>query len=192
MQDQVENCRDPYASETYRWWHLSEASPELLAAARTGWLPPGGVAVDVGCGLGTEIGWLAAQGYRAVGVDSSLPALQRAANLHPNATFVRADVRALPMASGSVGLLIDRGCFHYLDPADRSTYVEEVGRVAPPGGRFLLRACLTSAGRRNGVSAQLLRTLFSGAWNITSMDRAELPSDTRTMPAVVVQLTRRS
>src|SRR5215471_14289650 len=76
---------DHYADETYRWWHLSRPSPELLAALGDGWLPSSGRALDVGCGLGVEAGYLAAAGWQVAGIDLSQVALARAAAGHDGA-----------------------------------------------------------------------------------------------------------
>jgi SAM-dependent methyltransferase len=72
---------DPYTDGTYLWWHLGRPSPELLAADAEGWLGPPGVALDLGCGLATETGFLAASGWQAIGLDLSATALQTAAAL---------------------------------------------------------------------------------------------------------------
>lgn len=84
---------DHYADGTYRWWHLSRPSPELVSALGDGWLPSRGRALDIGCGLGTEIGYLAATGWQAAGIDLSETAIAGAAAGHDNAAFARADVR---------------------------------------------------------------------------------------------------
>jgi hypothetical protein len=63
---------DPYLDGVYRWWHLSTPSPELVAAEADGWLGAPGAVVDIGCGLGTEIAYLAAKGCQAVGIDLSV------------------------------------------------------------------------------------------------------------------------
>jgi ubiquinone/menaquinone biosynthesis C-methylase UbiE len=182
---------DAYRTGVYRWWHLSRPSPELLAAATDGWLPAGGTALDLGCGLGTEIGWLAERSLRTLGVDHSAEALRQAAELHPNVTFVRADVRGQPVASRSIDLLVDRGCLHYLKTsADREAYAREAARVTRPQGRFLLRACATNAGRPSGITEALLRDLFTDGWTTASLHSMELPSDTRSMPAFVGRLER--
>lgn len=182
---------DPYLSEVHRWWHLSHLSPELLAAANAGWLPRSGSALDLGCGLGTEIAWLAGRELRAIGVDHSAEALRRAARRHPEVTFVRADVRALPLTSRSIDLLIDRGCLHYLATAPgQNAYAGEAARVARPGARFLLRACATNAGQPSGITENLLRVLFASDWTIEAVDLTDLPSDTRQMPAYVCHLIR--
>jgi hypothetical protein len=56
---------DPYVDGIYRWWHLSVPSPELIEAETDGWLEDAATAIDVGCGPGTEIAYLAAMGWKA-------------------------------------------------------------------------------------------------------------------------------
>ncbi|MHB8323753.1 MAG: class I SAM-dependent methyltransferase [Candidatus Dormibacteria bacterium] len=180
---------DPYTDETFAWWHLSEVSPELHSAVDQGWLPSQGMVLDVGCGLGTEVGWLVERGFVGVGIDLSVAAVTRAQAQHPRALFLPADVRHLPFLDRSFDIVLDRGCFHYLAPADRGQYEREVGRVLRPQGRLLLRACLNAAGARNDISEELLRATFTG-WSIHSMERTAIPSDTRNLEALVVRLAR--
>jgi SAM-dependent methyltransferase len=178
---------DPYADETFRWWHLAWPSPELLAAAADGWLGPAGVAVDLGCGLGTEAGFLAASGWRTVGLDLSAAAVRAAGREHRDARFARADVLRLPLRDGSTDLLLDRGCFHYVAAADRDRYAEETRRVLRPGGRFLLRACRSAAGIANDIDRALITHVFRG-WQLDELAVRDIPSDTRRMPALIVRL----
>lgn len=180
---------DPYADGTCRWWHLGRPSPELLSARDDGWLGSPGVAVDLGCGLGTELGFLAGEGWTAVGIDRSGEALRAASAAHPGVSFLRADVLRLPLRDGCADLLIDRGCFHYFGAAGRARYAREAGRVLRRGGRFLLRACLTSAGLPNGMSETVVRSAFGG-WQLSEITAQEIVSDTRQMKALVVRLSR--
>jgi SAM-dependent methyltransferase len=126
---------DHYADGTCQWWHLSRPSPELIAALGDGWLPPRGRVLDVGCGLGTETGYLASAGWQAAGIDLSETALARAAAGYGDAAFLRADVRRLPFQPHCFDAAVDRGCFHYLPPGDRLRYAGELGRVLRPGGK---------------------------------------------------------
>ena len=196
---------DPYLDGVYRWWHLTAASPELLAADADGWLetaPTAGrtaavastrAALDVGCGLGTEVAYLADKGWSAVGIDLSATAIRHARRLHPPESggrlFARADVLRLPFAAGSFALAIDRGCFHYLAPELWTRYAVEVRRVLRPGGRLLLRACLTSAGVRNTVTEPGILAAFAD-WRCDGVRETRLVSDTREMPALVARLRR--
>ena len=139
-------------------------SPDLIEAEADGWLGEAGTAVDIGCGLGTEIAHLAAKGWK---VDLSEAALGRARRARW-VSFVRADVLALPFAAGVFDVALDRGCFHYLSPARWPGYATEAQRVLRPGGRMLLRACLTSQGVRNEVTGSGISGAFAG-WVIERM-----------------------
>lgn len=195
---------DPYVDGLYRWWHLTRPSPELLAAEAEGWLDGAAVvrsgaaagaprmALDIGCGLGSEVAYLSGAGWRAVGVDLSPAAISRAQRLHAavsGSQFARADVLDLPFAAGSFALAIDRGCFHYLTPENWPRYAAEVQRVLRPGGRLLLRACLSSAGIRNQVTESGTLAAFAG-WHSHGVREAMLVSDTTEMPALVIRLQR--
>jgi SAM-dependent methyltransferase len=178
---------DPYASGTYRWWHRAEPSPELVAAESAGTLGRPGVVVDLGCGLGSEVSHLAGRGWHGIGVDLSMTALALARDGRPGVTFTRADVTSLPLRTGSADLLLDRGCFHYLTAGSRGEYAREAARVLRPGGRLLLRMCLTSAGVPNGLGEETISATFS-TWQLASMTRTEIVSDTRQMPAILAIL----
>lgn len=180
---------DPYVDGTFEWWHLSEASPEFREAVGDGWLPPQGRVLDVGCGLGTELGWLAERGYTAVGIDLSSAACSRAQARFPKALFFPTDLRRLPFVDATFDLALDRGCFHYLSPLDRPKYESGLRRVLKPGGRLLLRASLRAAGVRNDISEDVIRSTFAG-WTIQAMSQRKIPSDTRQLEVLVVRLER--
>jgi SAM-dependent methyltransferase len=180
---------DPYLDGVYRWWHLSRPSPELLAAEADGWLSRPGIAVDIGCGRGSELAYLASAGWRTLGIDRSGAAVRLAHADHGGLRWAQADALALPLADASADLAIDRGCFHYLDPGRWPAYAAAVARVLRPGGRLLLRACLTSQGVRNEVTGPGVRAAFAG-WHLDLMDEITLVSDTRAMRGLAVRLRR--
>ena len=183
----ISTVTDPYLDGVYRWWHLSVPSPELVEAEAHEWLGPPGNAIDIGCGTGTEIAYLAARGWHAVGIDVSRPALDQARRDHPDVAVAQADVLSLPFPSEAFDLALDRGCFHYLSPPQWADYAAEARRVLRPDGRLLLRACLTSRGVRNDVTESGVAGAFAG-WVVDRLARAELASDTRTMQALVIWL----
>jgi SAM-dependent methyltransferase len=201
----VDGVTDPYLDGVYRWWHLTGPSPDLLDAAADGWLDAAattdsdragaasGPVLDVGCGLGSEVSYLTGTGWRAVGIDLSWAAVSQARRLHEaesdGCMFARADVLRVPFAAGSFALAVDRGCFHYLAPELWTRYAAEIHRVLRPGGRLLLRACLTSAGVRNRVTESGILAAFAD-WRCDGVRATRLLSDTRDMPALVVRLRR--
>jgi SAM-dependent methyltransferase len=180
---------DEYATDVHRWWHLSEPSPELVEALDDGWLPPSGRVLDLGCGLGSELALLASRGFEAVGVDQSSVAISRAREEHPGIEFLVADVLDLPFDDASFDVVLDRGCFHYLEAPDRPRYEQEAWRVLRTGGRFLLRACLNSAGMRNDVPDNVVDLVFA-RWHDAGTAERMIPSDRREMPAIVARLEK--
>lgn len=117
-----DDLADPYLDGTHRWWHLSRLSSELARAQADGWLGRPGVVVDLGCGLGWELGYLVAAGWTGLGVDLSVAALRGAAAMRyavgrdGRVAVALADVLRLPAADARADPLLDRGCFHYLPP----------------------------------------------------------------------------
>ena len=101
--EQTGGVSDHYADGTYRWRHLSVPSPELHQALTDGWLPPPGLALDAGCGLGAEAGYLHRLGWRVIGVDLSPVALAGAIRRNHGPSYVRADL--LQLAHMGLGLL---------------------------------------------------------------------------------------
>ena len=179
---------DLYAGGTYRWWHLSEPSPELLEALADQWLPPPGRALDIGCGLGIEAAHLHRAGWHVVGVDLSPVAVTTAAHRNRGPSYLQADLLCLPLRSSAFDASVDRGCFHYLDPGDRSGYAAELRRVLRPGGKLLLRASLRAAGVRNDIDEDVIHAVFA-EWRIDLMQRTTIPSDTRSLDVLLVRLT---
>jgi SAM-dependent methyltransferase len=184
-----EEFADPYTNGTASYWHLSRPSPEILDALDAGWLRPGMRVLDLGCGLATDIEYLVERGFTAVGIDQSEAAVRQARAMHPRLQLVDGDVRSLPFEPASFDYLLDRGCFHYLPAVDRVTYAREAARVLRPGGELLLRACLRAQGVRNDITAQTIHEVFAD-WRVLMLEQRPIPSDTRTMEALVVRLQR--
>lgn len=66
-----------------------------------------GLALDAACGTGRHSRFLAeAGGHRVIGVDASSEMLAEARAAVPGATFVRGDVRRLPLGDGAVDLAV--------------------------------------------------------------------------------------
>jgi SAM-dependent methyltransferase len=99
-------------------------------------LGPFGPGLDVCCGTGAGMRVLRSvcQG-QITGVDFSTGMLARARSAQPDATWVRADARALPFAGG-FDLAVTFGALGHFLPAERPTVFEGVYRALRPGGLF--------------------------------------------------------
>ena len=123
-------------------WFDPGPSPSTRLAVLQGFLPKGGSVLDIGCGAGSNVIFLAKQGYVAHGIDIS-PGAVAAARERASKARVRVDVRegdalALPFGDGSLDGGIDHGCFHTLPIGRRAEYAAEVHRVLRRDGRFVL------------------------------------------------------
>jgi SAM-dependent methyltransferase len=126
-------------------WDTNITPPEVVAVIEGDAAIPAGRALDLGCGTGTNIIYLARHGWEAVGVDFSPIAIQQArqkARGARGATFVEGDVSRLAQLDieGPFDFVLDIGCFHGLPAHARQSYVQEVARVIRPGGLFMIWA----------------------------------------------------
>ncbi|MGO3681463.1 MULTISPECIES: SAM-dependent methyltransferase [Brevibacterium] len=144
--DSVAAWEERYAGSDPIW---SGNPNEALVAAVSG-LTPGRV-LDVGCGEGADVIWLAEHGWEATGIDLSQTAVDRATEAAAakgvTASFEVADVStwdpsgsesdAGELRRGGYDLVI--GCFlHTRLPDTREELVGRVSEHVAPNGRLLL------------------------------------------------------
>ena len=93
--------------------------------------------LDVCCGTGAGMGVLEplCQG-QITGVDFSAGMLAQARSAHPDAEWVRADVRAALPFAGAFDLAVSFGALGHFLPAERPALFSGVYRALRPGGLF--------------------------------------------------------
>lgn len=149
-----------YAGSTRVW----SGEPNLRLVEQVTGLPPGR-ALDVGCGEGADVVWLAGAGWQVVGADVSKVALDRAAQhagdegVSEQTSWVKVDVVGGQPLPGDMDLVTA----HYLHPPVNlfaSTYGAVVDAVAPGGWLLVVGHHPADAGTglRNPALAHLLFT----------------------------------
>ncbi len=168
-----------------RPWDTGITPPEVVDFWQKHPHSPGALAVDIGCGTGTNAAYLAGLGLTAIGVDLSLTALllgqQRRKSLplpvQQRLHFVQADVSRLPFTRSHAVYIVDIGCFHALPANARFDYANGIFENLAPGGHFHLYAFDRSPEEESdpdarGLGESEVTDLFSPALSVVEIVRA--------------------
>jgi len=129
-------------------WDTGITPPEVVEVIEGGQVPPGR-ALDIGCGTGTNVIYLARHGFEATGVDVARLAIRRARRKARQAgvaaTFYSGDILKLgtpqgPPVGAPFDFALDIGCLHSLTASDRPAYAAMLHRVLRAGGFYMLYA----------------------------------------------------
>ena len=161
-------------------WDSGITPPEIVALIERDGLPPGR-AIDIGCGTGTNMIYLAKHGWEAVGVDFVGKAIRQArrkarqARVSHQTHFIHGDVTSLPPSDigSSFDLAVDIGCCHSLPASKRPFYARSVRALVRPGGLFMLYAFRQSPERPDGLNDADVETLFSSHFTLNWVDFGE-------------------
>lgn len=121
--------------------HTPFRTPESILSATVEALSDAGPfskGLDVCCGTGAGLTILKSLCEEQItGVDFSVGMLEQARRAYPDASFVRADARALPF-TGDFDLAVTLGALGHFLPAERPALFEGVYRALRPGGLFAI------------------------------------------------------
>jgi SAM-dependent methyltransferase len=160
-------------------WDTGETPPEVQEAFKEGEIPPG-PALDLGCGTGTNVIFMAKQGREAYGLDFVPVAVDKArlkaqeAGVNGRARFLVADVTRLDKIDlPQCGFALDMGCFHGLSPDGRRRYAEGLAKILAPGGRYMLYTLdpHKEAGVSFGIQPEAVEAAFAPWFNILRRER---------------------
>ena len=160
-------------------WDTGAPQPELEQLAQ-GRAP--GRALDLGCGTGTDVVYLAGHGWEATGIDFAPEAVaaanKKAADAGVSAAFVHGDASRLADAGvqGPFDLQLDIGCYHTIAASRRDAYVAGAAAAARPGADFYLAGIADPPrlwrllGAR-GISADEIKSRFGPDFSVASQQR---------------------
>lgn len=97
-----------------------------------------GRVLDIGCGPGAISGYLAARNVEVIGIDFAPAMLAAARRRVPTRSFLSADLRHLPIPSGSVAGIVALYVLQHLPRAGLQPALSEFRRVLSLGGVLLV------------------------------------------------------
>jgi len=101
--------------------------------------PPDAHVLDLCCGPGRHATPLTGAGYRVIGIDLDASSLGTAHAATRSASFVRADMRRIPLADESIGAVICMWqSFGHFEARENTSVLAEMARVVRPDGTVIL------------------------------------------------------
>lgn len=149
-------------------WDTGFPPSELKKVLESGIVSPGGHALDLGCGTGTNAIYLAQKGFDVTAVDVSNVAIKKAKEkakiAKAHVQFIQANAPELHITGEPFDFIFDRGCFHAIDDADRIKYTKMLERLTNDESTFLLLCGNAKEPREDGpptVKEEEIRETFS-------------------------------
>lgn len=173
-------------------WDSGITPPEVEDFWQSDLLPvaqrSGKFAVDLGCGTGTNVAYLANLGLSAVGIEVAANGLVMAQrrlhqrygdDLLSRIHLIQASVTALPLHKIDPIYMLDIGCFHTVHPTLRAAYAQGVCTLLAAGGYYHLYGFDWMAARANdptktprGFREDEIEELFAPMLEVVEIQRA--------------------
>jgi cyclopropane fatty-acyl-phospholipid synthase-like methyltransferase len=163
-------------------WDTEVTPPELIQTIEGSDAHTPGLALDLGCGTGTNVIYLARHGWQAYGVDfvdrAIWRARRKARKAGVQASFFTGDVTQLQRIKelpGSFDLALDIGCFHSLTSEGQRSYATGLLDRLAPGATFLLYAWESRKlnGRERGVGSAQVEAAFAPHLRLVKIQHGE-------------------
>lgn len=153
-------------------WFCPDLDVDIANAIHTLAITPT-TALDLGTGPGTQAIELARLGFEATGTDISPSAVRKAGQRAKieglSISFICDDVLNSQL-TGGFGLIMDRGCFHVIEPEQQQEYLQSVGRLLDQNGYLLLKTFhkqeTSEEGPPNRFEADDIAKIFSGSFEL--------------------------
>jgi SAM-dependent methyltransferase len=179
-------------------WDTGQPDEHLVELVRTKVIAPGR-ALEIGCGTGTNVVWLAEHGFDVLGIDLAPLAIEKARAKAAGVAGCRFEVldfleREPP--GSPYGFVFDRGCFHLFDDAEaRARFAARVAGLLGPGGVWLSLIGSTEGGPRDAGpprrSARDVMAAIEPALEVVNLHAVHFSAQLETPPPAWLCLARR-
>jgi SAM-dependent methyltransferase len=130
-------------------WYNKDLDNDLKEYLRTMNMTKGRL-LDLGTGPATQAIELSKLGFQVTATDISENAITRAKRMSNSIEFIVDDILESKLKEDSFDYILDRGCFHVLEPSSRQKYVNQVSRLLRDGGLLFLKTFSTKEPSRGG------------------------------------------
>jgi SAM-dependent methyltransferase len=163
-------------------WDTHITPPEVVQFWQEHTPLAGGLALDLGCGTATNVGYLAGLGLTVIGFDLAANALAAGRarlcaerpDLLARTQLVQADVTRLPVRKAQACYILDIGCLHGIPAERRPAYVQGVVDNLAPGGYYHLFAFDVSSDRpERGMGEHEVAERFAPTLTVIDILRGE-------------------
>lgn len=146
-------------------WELGKPRPILVKLVEEGLITKGKT-LDLCCGAGTNMIYLAQKGFEVTGIDVSKTAIKyakaKAEQTKAQINFVIESFVDLSFRDEEFDFVFDMGCFHHVEIEDRPTFIKGIYRVLKKGSDYLLTCFSYKNGKAwNHFTEKQLISLFS-------------------------------
>ena len=191
-----------YRNPDYRSWYPWSSVVSFVLGMAPKDRPRAEVSIlEIGCGSGNNVWFVAREGFHAAGVDASETAIAFAEH-RLQGEGLKADLRVadftkLPFADHSFDMVFDRGALYCTHKAGVVACVSEVQRVLKPGGLFqctpwsdrhssfyrspdsdgavrdIKVGSIVSGSQMSFFGLQEIRDIFRNGWEILKLNHVE-------------------
>ena len=151
--------------------------------------------LDLGTGPATQAIQLSKLGFDVTATDVSVSAIARGRKLSNDVRFEVDDILKSKLKDNQFDYIFDRGCFHVLEPSDRSRYVAKVHSLLAANGllflkTFSIREPVKTSGPYR-LSAEVIRELFQEDFEILSSKDVFFQGTLPVLPKALFTVMRR-
>lgn len=176
-------------------WDIGRPQPAIERLAEDGEIA--GLVLDVGCGTGENVLYLAGRGLETVGIDGAPTAVRKARAKAKQrgitAHFEVADALNLPIPPHPFDTVIDSGLFHVFSDDERVRFRESLMRVIRPGGTYLMM-CFSEQQPGNWgprrVTRTEIRSTFETGWRVNNIRPSAFAINDGTARAWLASISR--
>lgn len=177
-------------------WDIGRPQPAIVRLAESGQIT--GRVLDVGCGTGENILYLAGRGLTATGIDGAPTAIRKARTKAKRrrllVRFEVADALDLSVPEQPYDTIIDSGLFHVFSDEERGRFRESLGRVIRPTGTYFLM-CFSDQEPGNWgprrVTQDEIRSVFRDGWRVNSIQPSAFDTNMGQAQAWLASISRR-